>query len=61
MGEGLSNAGVDLLGEKLANMTIGDIKAMLDLRNLDPVVVVQLFGQLKELARALVSRFFKGL
>lgn len=54
VGKGLSNAGVQMLGEKLAKMTIGEIKAMLDLRNLDPVVVIELFGQLKELSRSLV-------
>jgi hypothetical protein len=55
VGQGLSNAGVEMLGKKLANMTIGDIQAMLDMKNLDPVVVVKLLGQLKDLAKALVS------
>jgi hypothetical protein len=36
-------------------MTIGDIQSMLDMKNLDPVVVVKLLGQLKDLAKALVS------
>ncbi|VDI79784.1 Hypothetical predicted protein [Mytilus galloprovincialis] len=57
VGKGLSNAGVQMLGEKLAKMTIGEIKAMLDLRNLDPVVVIELFGQLKELSRSLLTEF----
>lgn len=57
VGKGLSNAGVKMLGEKLAHMTIGEIKAMLDLRNLDPVLIIELFGQLKDLAKALVSLF----
>lgn len=55
VGKGLSNAGVELLGQKLANMTIGDIKAMLDLKNMDPLVVAKLIGQIKDLAIALVS------
>ena len=55
VGQGLSNAGVEMLGKKLANMTIGDIQSMLDMKNLDPVVVVKLLGQLKDLAKALVS------
>jgi hypothetical protein len=38
VGQGLSNAGVEMLGKKLANMTIGDIQSMLDMKNLDPVV-----------------------
>lgn len=59
VGEGLSNVGVDMLGEKLAKMTIGEIKDMLDLRNLDPVIIVKLFGQLKDLAKALVSIYLK--
>ena len=55
VGKGLSKAGVDLLGQKLANMTIGDIKSMLDLKNMDPIVVAELIGQIKDLAKALVS------
>ena len=55
VGQGLSNAGVELLGQKLAGMTIGDIIAMLDLKNLDPVVVAELLVQIKDLAKALVS------
>lgn len=59
VGKGLSNAGVELLGQKLANMTIADIKAMLDLKNLDPVVVAELMGQIKDLCKALLSEFFQ--
>ncbi|VDI54125.1 Hypothetical predicted protein [Mytilus galloprovincialis] len=61
VGKGLSNSGVKMLGEKLANMTIGEIKAMLDLRNLDPVLIIELFGQLKDLAKALLSEFIDKL
>jgi hypothetical protein len=39
----------------IITMTIGDIQSMLDMKNLDPVVVVELLGQLKNLAKALVS------
>jgi len=55
VGQGLSNAGVKSLGQKLAGMTIGDIKSMLDLKNMDPVVVAELLVQIKDLAKALVS------
>ncbi|XP_076076023.1 uncharacterized protein LOC143046845 [Mytilus galloprovincialis] len=61
VGQGLSNVGVDMLGEKLAKMTIGEIKDMLDLRNLDPVIIVKLFGQLKDLAKALLTEFIDKL
>ena len=54
-GQGLSPAGVKMLGAKLANMTIGDLEAMLDMQNLDPVLVVQLMKNLKDLLRALAS------
>jgi hypothetical protein len=55
VGQGLSNSGVEMLGKKLANMAIGDIQAMLDMKNLDPVVGVKLLGQLKDLSKGLVS------
>jgi hypothetical protein len=55
VGQGLSNSGVEMLGKKLANMAIGDIQAMLYMKNLDPVVGVKLLGQLKDLSKGLVS------
>ena len=55
VGKGLSNAGVKLLGDKLANMTIGDLSAMFDMKNIDPMLIYELGVQLKDLAKALVS------
>ena len=59
-GEGLSQAGTELLGAQLANMTIGDIEAMLHANKVDPFLIRQLFLDFIELARALVS-FLKPL
>lgn len=53
-GQGLSQEGVRLLGRKLACMTIGDLEAMLDTRNVDPFEVAQLMKDLMDLAKALV-------
>ena len=57
VGQGLTNAGVRLLGEKLANMTIGDISSMFDMKNIDPFLIYELGKQLKDLAKALVCPF----
>ncbi|XP_063408925.1 uncharacterized protein LOC134692405 [Mytilus trossulus] len=57
VGHGLTNAGVKLLGQKLANMTIGDIENLLDVKNVDPVEIIKLMDQLRDLFRALTSEF----
>lgn len=55
VGEGLTPAGTKLLGEKLASMTLGDLEAMLDQKNLDPELLVQFTLDLRDLCRVLVS------
>ncbi|CAC5398334.1 unnamed protein product [Mytilus coruscus] len=57
VGQGLTNAGVRLLGQKLANMTIGDIENLLDVKNVDPVEVSKLIDELRDLFKALLSEF----
>lgn len=54
-GKGLNKAGVDLLGAQLAGMTIGEITAMIDSQNLDPVIVLQLLNDIKQLFVAVVG------
>ena len=55
VGNGLSKEGVRLLGKKLACMTIGDLEALLDLKNIDPIKVAELMKNIGDLAKALVS------
>lgn len=47
--------GLDALGNRIANMTIGELEAMLDLQNIDPFTVVQLMKDLRSLFRTFVS------
>ena len=54
IGQGLSEVGAKLLGEKLANMTIGDIETLLDFKDIDPILVAQLMKDMRDLAKALV-------
>ena len=54
-GEGLSKAGTELLAAQLANMSIGDIEAMLQANKVDPLLIRKLFLDFIDLARALVS------
>ncbi|XP_063408918.1 uncharacterized protein LOC134692399 [Mytilus trossulus] len=57
VGHGLTNEGVRLLGQKLANMTIGDMENLLDIKNVDPIEVLKLIDQLRDLFKALLSEF----
>ncbi|XP_064646638.1 uncharacterized protein LOC135499666 isoform X2 [Lineus longissimus] len=63
-GAGLTNAGVDLLGAQLASMTIGEIAAMIDMQNLDPVIVFKLLQDIRKLFEAiyddLIDAFLSG-
>lgn len=54
VGKGLTQAGVNLLGAQLANMTIGDLEAMLHARKIDPFLIRQLVKDFIDLAKALV-------
>ncbi|CAG2251012.1 unnamed protein product [Mytilus edulis] len=61
IGQGLSEVGAKLLGEKLANMTVGDIETLMDFKNVDPILVAQLMKDLRDLAKALYSEFLSKL
>ena len=61
VGNGLSKEGVRLLGKKLACMTIGDLEALLDLKNIDPIKVAELMKNIGDLAKALVSFILSNL
>mgnify|MGYP000264146681 CR=1 FL=1 len=57
VGDGLTEAGVKLLGAQLANMSIGDIEAMLQTNKIDPLVIMDLMNDFIELAKALVRKY----
>ncbi|XP_052081925.1 uncharacterized protein LOC127719726 isoform X2 [Mytilus californianus] len=61
IGQGLSEVGAKLLGEKLANMTVGDIETLMDFKNIDPILVAQLMKDLRDLGKALYSEFLTKL
>lgn len=55
VGEGLNAKGTKLLSQKLACLTIGDLEALLNFKNMNSSQVSQLLSQLKDLAKALVG------
>ncbi|XP_048258679.1 uncharacterized protein LOC124137747 [Haliotis rufescens] len=55
VGKGLTGKGLQLLGAKLANMSIGEMIAMFDAKNIDPELALRLTRQLRDLALALYS------
>lgn len=55
VGQGLNAKGTKLLSQKLACLTIGDLEALLNFKNMNSSQVSQLLSQLKDLAKALVS------
>ncbi|XP_033637389.1 uncharacterized protein LOC117298318 isoform X2 [Asterias rubens] len=57
IGGGLTLKGLDALGNRIANMTIGELEAMLDLQNIDLFTVVQLMKDLRSLYRTFISEF----
>ena len=57
IGKGLTKKGVHQLGKMLANLTIGDLEALLDLNNADPSTIHQIIEDLIDLTTALVSIF----
>ncbi|KAK3612515.1 hypothetical protein CHS0354_024486 [Potamilus streckersoni] len=61
VGQGFSGAGVRLLGNQLANMTIGDLESMLEMNKIDPLKVIQLGKDLRDLAKALFSELIKKI
>ena len=56
VGEGLSSEGTRLLGAQLANMTIGDLEALLHTNKVDPFLIKDIAQDFIELAKALVSK-----
>lgn len=54
VGKGLTNDGIKLLGNKLAAMTIADLESMLEMKNVDPLEVLKLTNEVRDLAKALV-------
>ncbi|KAK6174798.1 hypothetical protein SNE40_013376 [Patella caerulea] len=61
VGKGLTGAGVQLLGAKLSNMTIGEIMAMIDTKNIDPEKALELVKQLRNLGLALYSEIIDAV
>ena len=59
VGKGLSKAGAKILGEQLANMSIGDIEAMLETNKVDPFAIQKIIKEFIELARAIVCILVK--
>lgn len=55
VGQGLNAKGTKLLSQKLACLTIGDLEALLNFKNVNSSQVSQLLSQLKDLAKALVG------
>ena len=60
-GDGLTEHGVRLLGKELANMTIGDLESFLEFNIANPKDIHEIIMDLKELAKALVSKCFNLL
>lgn len=55
VGQGLNAKGTKLLSQKLACLTIGDLEALLNFKNMNSSQVSELLSQLKDLAKALVG------
>lgn len=54
VGSGVTAKGTKKLAKMLACMTIGDLDALLHLKNIDPAKVTELLKDIQELAKALV-------
>lgn len=54
-GKGLTAAGANALGLKIANMTIGELQAYVMAEGVDPELAIQLMKDMKDLLYALVS------
>lgn len=57
VGSGLTKEGSRMLGAQLANMTIGDLEAMLEVNKVDPTSISELVNDFIDLAKALVCTF----
>lgn len=54
MGSGVTVRGAQNLAKKLACMTVGDLDALLQIKDIDPVKVALLLKEIQDLAKALV-------
>lgn len=54
MGSGVTAGGAQNLAKKLACMTVGDLDALLQIKDIDPVKVALLLKEIQDLAKALV-------
>ncbi|XP_038050876.1 uncharacterized protein LOC119724026 [Patiria miniata] len=57
IGGGLTQKGLDALDRHIANMSIGELEAMLDLQNIDPFTVGQLMKELRAVFRTFIDEF----
>ncbi|XP_041378093.1 uncharacterized protein LOC121390363 [Gigantopelta aegis] len=60
VGKGLTKAGMKLLSAKMADMTLGEISALLDMKNIDPELALKLAKNIKELIQSLTTELIKG-
>lgn len=54
VGSGVTAQGAQNLAKKLACMTVGDLDALLQIKDIDPVKVALLLKEIQDLAKALV-------
>lgn len=59
VGRGVTAVGAEKLAQKLACMTIGDLDALLQIKEVDPQKVSQLLKDIQDMGIALVCYFFK--
>lgn len=58
VGRGVTAVGAEKLAQKLACMTIGDLDALLQIKEVDPQKVSQLLKDIQDMGIALVCYFF---
>lgn len=54
VGSGVTAQGAQNLAKKLACMTVGDLDALLQIKDIDPIKVALLLKEIQDLAKALV-------
>lgn len=59
VGRGVTAVGAEKLAQKLACMTIGDLDALLQIKEVDPQKVSQLLKDIQDMGIALVCYFLK--
>ncbi|XP_072033446.1 LOW QUALITY PROTEIN: uncharacterized protein [Amphiura filiformis] len=55
VGGGITEKGADALTRQIANMTIGELEAMLDLQNIDPLKALEVMREFRKLFRVLIE------